>query len=199
MSNYRLLFLVSACLFGGCAGKMPPPSLVPPGANRPLFETIYTYAYTLTEPMNQNRLEYQDAIALCRLIPKEKEIGVEIYNLSDKPIMVDWDKVQFVDPEGLLHTVVHELVPLADISRRQTPSLIMPQGMLSDSVAPKDYVFTTITGWEQRSIFPRSAAASGLKGQSFGVTIPIKIENEVKLYALKFAIADVSSYTIKRN
>ena len=199
MSNYRLLFLVSACVFAGCAGKTPPGSLVPPGANRPAIETIYTYAYALTEPMNQNRLEYQDSNALCRLIPKEKEIGVEIYNLSDKPITVDWDKVQFVDPEGVMHPVIHKLVPLADTSRRQTPSLIMPQGLLSDTIAPKDYVFTTVTGWEQRSIFPRSAAASGLKGQSFGVLIPIKLENEVKLYTLKFAVANVSSYTIKRN
>ena len=198
MSNYRLLILVFACFWGGCAGKTPPPSLVPPGAYNQALETVYTYAFALTEPMNSNRLEYQDSIALCRLIPKEKEIGVEIYNLSDKPITVDWDKAQFVDPEGALHTVVHELVPLADTSRRQTPSLILPQGMLSDSVAPKDFVYTTITGWEQRPIFPRSAAASSMKGKSFGITIPIGYQDSVKLYTLKFAIADVSSYTVKR-
>ncbi|MBM3262476.1 MAG: hypothetical protein FJY97_03500 [candidate division Zixibacteria bacterium] len=197
ISVFRVSLFVLMLFWAGCASK-PPPSLVAPGADRVVFETVYTYAYTLTGPVSHNLLEYRDTLAFCRLIPREKEIGVEVYNLSDNPVRIDWDEVRFVDPEGNAHPVLHELVPLADGVRRQTPSVIPPQGMLSDAITPKPYVYADITGWERKSIFPRSEAAMRMKGQTFGVILPVRQETVVTTYSLSFAVSDVRSYTVER-
>lgn len=192
-------YLLIACFLFilGCAAHTPP-SLEPPQA--PVeTETLYTYIFGMTKPVAQRSLEYRDGTLLCRLRPKELEVGLDIINLSDAPFAIEWDQARFIDGNGTPHPVLHKLVLLSDISRRQTPTLILPQGVLNDAVAPKTHVFMdSIGAWHQRPLFPKTEEALQHRGATFGVVLPIKINNAVEIYTFEFQVQDVQSYTVTR-
>lgn len=152
----------------------------------------------MTRPVRQRSLEFQDETLLCRLLPAELNIGLNIVNLSENPIMIDWNEVRLIDPEGVSHPVLHNMVILPDISRRNLPSLVMPQGVLDETVAPLDHVFMDLTGWQQRPIFPKTDAALQLQGATFAVALPVKHRNEVTHYLFEFQVTEVMRTVIIR-
>jgi hypothetical protein len=145
----------------------------------------------MTSPVEQSRLEFRDERLLCRLIPQELAIGLDVINLGGDPISIDWNQVRLIDPEGKPHSIIHKMVLLPDVNRRHLPTRIEPQGVLNETVAPIDYVFMDFTGWRQRPIFPNTEDAMNLKGATFGLTLPVKQRNTVRTYRFEFQVKDV--------
>ena len=202
MTLFRL-FLLSflCCMYSGCATRntYTPPSLIAPGdlPEDREYKTEYTYSYKLTEPVQKDLLEYRDEILFCRLIPGQNTIGVDLYNLSSDPFYVDWNQIRMIDSEGQSNSVLRQLELLSDGVREQDLSLIMPQGVLSDALIPKSNVYMNMTGWTKKPIFPNSEAALSMKGQTFGLVIPVKQEASVKTYRFTFEVSDVQSYLVE--
>ena len=103
-----------------------------------------------------------------------------------------------IDSEGQSHGVLRRLELLSDGVREQTLSLILPQGVLSDTMTPKNTVYMTRTGWTQQPLFPNSEAALSMKGQTFGLVIPVQQDTSVKTYRLTFEVSDVRSYLVEK-
>jgi hypothetical protein len=188
-------------MYSGCASQNThtPPSLIAPGdlSEDREYKTEYTYAYKLIEPAQIDLLEYRDDLLFCRLIPDQNTIGVDIYNLSSDPFYVDWNQIRMIDAEGLSQGVFRRLELLSDGVREQDLSLILPQGVLSDTLTPKNKVYRNMTGWAQKPLFPNSAEALSMKGQTFGLVIPVKQEESVKTYRFTFEVSDVQSYLVE--
>lgn len=202
MNLIRSVLLLSFCMLSaGCATRHThmPPSLIAPGdlPEDREYRTEYSYSYKLTEPVQGESLEYGDGMVFCRLIPEQNRIGLNLYNLSEEPLYVDWNQIRVVDPDGQSHGVIRKLELLSDGVRAQALSLIPPQGVLSDAVTPKNNVYMNTSGWAQKPLFPNSEAALSLKGRTFGLIIPVKQDESVKTYRLTFEISDVQSYLVE--
>ena len=102
-----------------------------------------------------------------------------------------------IDSEGQSHGVFRRLELLSDGVREQDLSLILPQGVLSDTLTPKNKVYRNMTGWAKKPLFHNSAEALSMKGQTFGLVIPVKQEESVKTYRFTFEVSDVQSYLVE--
>lgn len=201
MNLFRLFIISLFCMYSGCASQNThtPPSLIAPGdlPEEREYKTEYTYTYKLIEPAQKDLLEYRDDLLFCRLIPGQNTISVDIYNLSSDPFYVDWNQIRMIDSEGQSHGVFRRLELLSDGVREQDLSLILPQGVLSDTLTPKNKVYSNMTGWARKPLFPNSAEALSMKGQTFGLVIPVKQEESVKTYRFTFEVSDVQSYLVE--
>lgn len=203
---HRMMNVIGTVIVSCCLGCMPkpahtPPSLTPPSTSRVVQktgETIYTYHFTMVTPAQHNPLEFKDNGLQVRFMPRETVIELTVYNLGTEPLILLWDQTIYIDPQGLSHPIVHRNVNLADTSRRQTPTLILPQGVLSDSIAPIDYIYNSPSGWRQYPIFPRTKEALKLKGSTFSIVLPIKIQETVNSYTFQFQVTDVQGETLER-
>ena len=190
----RLSYVIGfICLFAGCAAYTPPSFTTPEVREE---QIVYRYTYAMTSPVEQTSLEFRDEALLCRLIPQELVIGLDVINLGVDPVSIDWNQVRLIDPEGVPHSILHKMVILPDVNRRLLPTHIEPQGVLNEAVAPIDYVFMDFTGWKQRPLFPNTEDAIDLKGATFGITLPVKRKNAVKTYMFEFQVTDVSSVVL---
>ena len=202
MTLFRLFLLSLCCIFSGCASRNThtPPSLIAPGdlPEDREYRAEYSYTYKLIEPVQTELLEYRDDILFCRLIPGQNTIGLDIYNISPAPFYVDWNQIRMIDSEGQSHGVLRRLELLSDGVREQALSLILPQGVLSETLTPKNTVYMTMTGWTQHPLFPNSEAALSMKGQTFGLIIPVQQDASVKTYRFTFEVSDVQSYLVEK-
>ena len=187
----RWIYLVGfTCLLLGCAPHThTPASLTTPEYHKE--EIIYRYAFNMTKPLQQVSLEYRDETLLCRLLPKELNIELNIVNLSEEPFSINWNDVRLIDPEGVSHPILHDMVILSDVRRENLPSLILPQGVLDESVAPIENVALEFSGWTQKPLFPKTEEAMNLKGSTFGVSLPVKQEDETRNYLFEFQVTEV--------
>ncbi|MEE2710850.1 MAG: hypothetical protein VYA69_14795 [Gemmatimonadota bacterium] len=173
----------------GCATRKPASLNTP---DHQIEEIIYRYQYAMTSPVQQASMEYRDDNLFCRLLPQELVIGLDIINLQEETITIDWNQVRVIDPEGNAHPVVQNMVILRDMHRTRIPTTIMPQGVLNETVAPSDYAYLGFTGWQQRPIFPKTEDALNLKGAKVGVYLPVKIQNRVTNYLFEIVVTNVT-------
>ena len=173
----------------GCATHKPASLNMP---DHQIEENIYRYQYAMVSPVQQTSMEYRDENLFCRLLPQELVIGLDIINLRQEPISIDWNQVRVIDPDGNAHSVVQNMVILRDMHRTRLPTTIMPQGVLNETVAPSDYAYLGFTGWQQRPIFPKTEDALNLKGAKVGVSLPVKFQNRVTNYLFEFVVTDVT-------
>lgn len=194
MFRTGIVSIVMCCLWGCAAHK--PASLTTPEYHEE--EIIYRYQYAMTNPVQQDGMEFRDETLFCRVLPKELSIGLDIINVSEIPISIDWNQVRLIDSDGTPHPVVHGMVLLRDLQRANLPTVIMPQGVLNESVAPSDYAYLDFSGWQQRPIFPKTVAALGLQGMRFGVAVPVQIKGAVKNYLFEIEVTGVVKDVIIR-
>ncbi|MBI4552063.1 MAG: hypothetical protein HY710_07355 [Candidatus Latescibacteria bacterium] len=197
--------LVAIITVGWCAGCGPrpaytPPSLSPPRsvAEKQVPVTVYTYHVTMVTPAQHNPLEFRDETLQIRFMPRETVLEFAVYNLGTRPVVIVWDQAAYIDAQGVSHPIIHKGVLLADTSRRQTPTMVMPQGVLNETIAPVDYIYNSSSGWRQRPMFPKTEESQKLKGTTFGVILPIKTQETVKPYTFQFQITDVEVTTMMK-
>ena len=191
----RIICAILILLFAtGCATRRPGSLNT---ADLQAEEFIYRYQYAMTSPVQQGSLEFRDENLFCRLLPQELVIGLDIINLQEEPISIDWNQVRVIDPEGNAHPVVQNMVLLQDLHRTRIPTTILPQGVLNETVAPSDYAYIGFTGWEQRPIFPKTEDALNLKGAKVGVSLPVKIQDKVTRYLFEIIVTDVKKGVLK--
>ncbi len=187
--------LFAALWMTGCATNRPASLDTPVHSEKGI---IYRYQYAMTSPDSQPGMEFKDGMIFCRVLPGELSIGLDIINLSDAPITIDWNEVRLIDPEGGSHRILHNMVLLRDLHRTHTPTVIMPQGVLNESVAPMDYAFLDFSGWQQRPIFPKTEEALEFNGLKYGVSLPVKTEERVSTYLFEIEVTGVTRDVIVR-
>ena len=96
----------------GCATHKPASLNMP---DDQIEENIYRYQYAMVSPVQQASMEYSDENLFCRLLPQELVIGLDIINLQEETITIDWNQVRVIDPEGNAHPVVQNMVILRDM------------------------------------------------------------------------------------
>lgn len=146
---------------------------------------------TFTE---STELESSDDLADFTFSISKQQFSFVLKNKTDEPMDIDWNKVAFVDIGGESHKVMHSGVKYIARNEPLAPTTVPPSAKLEDIVFPADYVYYSegeYGGWRELPLFPDGEKALALKGQTFSVFMPIRVNGTVKNYSFKFKVADV--------
>ncbi len=140
-------------------------------------------------------LAYSDDLADFSFSVSKRQFSFVLKNKTDEPMDIDWNKVSFVDIGGESHKVMHEGVKYIARNESLAPTTVPPSAKLQDIVFPADYVYYSegeYGGWRELALFPDGEKALALKGQTFTIFMPVRVNGAVKNYSFKFKISDVT-------
>lgn len=173
----------------------------------------YRYDISMVEPRESKELRYKDELIDIQFLFSEKRIGFSLNNLSNKGLIIDWDKVSIVW-RGEANKVFHTNVKYSEKEKTQAPTSIPPKAVLVDEILPIDAAYfskgysyggTYIPGkWKELNLFPEKKKTlkdeQKLKdriGTTFGVYIPVEIGGEIREYNFVFRTDDIQLESYK--
>ncbi|MBC8180479.1 hypothetical protein H8E88_05075, partial [candidate division KSB1 bacterium] len=134
----NLLFLCVIALIIGCAGSMQRISfdLTLTQVERPkdAKEQYGEINTTVTDSLGKKYLVFEDELLKAMFFFGDTSIGIILNNKSDHTIKIDWDNSAWISPSGESKRVIHSGVKLVDRNSPQSPSIIVRNGLLRDSV-----------------------------------------------------------------
>ncbi|HOF35045.1 MAG TPA: hypothetical protein PK624_13600 [Spirochaetota bacterium] len=129
------------------------------------------------------------------LVCHMKEMNFILKNKTDKTMTIDWNKVVFVNHTKLSKKVIHTGVKFVKKDELQTPSIIVKDSMLIDSIVPidnitfksEDTLFET-AGWKIIPVLEPYDNNNSLVGKKFKVLLPIAIGDKTVEYLFTFKV-----------
>lgn len=181
MKRVALLLLV-ACWFGGCAYAIP-----------------YHLGFALAnpEPAPPDSMKWQDDKIEISFSASSRRVKFDLKNKTPETIKIIWDEATMV-VGGKAQKVIHSGVRYAERNESHPPAIIPPGASISDAAMPAENIYYR-EGWEEGSMFPTEgkntreskAAMQGLKGQRFGLHLPIEFQGKIARYVFEFRVTDV--------
>jgi hypothetical protein len=143
----------------------------------------------MMKPEQSDTLSYQDAEISIQFSANDlqfsgSQLQFSLENKTNTPVIIDWDKVSYVDLSKEAHRVIHSGVRLLDRDKPQAPTTVPPNARLKDVISPSDYVDTYIP-------FLPLHEPQRCVGQSFSVFMPIEINGQKKDYVFAFKVERV--------
>ena len=80
-------------------------------------------------------------------------IPIVFSNLTDRPVLVEWDRSALIDPDGNTLKIIHQGVSYLDAKSGnyqsyQRKSLIAPRAKLIDSLIPESWIYRIYGSWK---------------------------------------------------
>ncbi len=204
----NLFVLCVIALIIGCAGSMQRISfdLTLTQVERPkdAKEQYGEINTTVIDSLGKKFLVFEDDLLKAMFFFGDTSIGIILNNKSDHTIKIDWDNSAWISPSGESKRIIHSGVKLVDRNSPQSPSIIVRNGLLRDSVTPSEniyYVSGQYGGWRYHSLLHNTGVmamdmqgelkkAQIYVGKTCGLLLPIEIEGVQNDYLFTFSIGD---------
>lgn len=199
-----LILVPAAVPLAGCSSPPPPQSVAQPGA--PAADTapdtsdsapssvdaLYKYHFRQVEPAS-DRFTFQDRELSFYFRPAPDALHFQVENRQDRVVWVDWDRCEFIDPDGNRGKLAHSTTRWVDRFNVQSSSQIMGLQRYSDDLLPLDYLRDPGGSAQQmhRALFPEGASAPQYSGRDFGVDLIFRIDNVPRTYSFRFRVISV--------
>jgi len=212
--------LLAVALAAGCA-SVPPPggaaATAPPA--RPPLETspppvpgplegavaglggdappaLYDLRFIQTLP-SSGAFNFRDRDLSFYFRPTSAVLVMQVENLQDRPVWIDWDRSVFRDAVGRTSKVAHSTTLWKDRFSVQAQTQIYGLKNYSDYMFPMDYLLDPAGSAVQlhRPLIPVDASAPQYSGREFGVDLVFMIEQQPRNYSFRFKVASVIPHT----
>lgn len=152
------------------------------------------YFFSMIKPNASEDLHFEDNFVSIAFNISKKQIGFILRNKTDNPLIIDWNKISYVDVLNKSHKILHEGVKYIDKNNSLSPTTIPPTANIEDFVFPADNIYYTsgqYGGWREIDIFPQGPKAKYFTGKTFSVFMPMEINGTQKNYFFTFLIKDI--------
>lgn len=208
MQRYLIITLLGLILIGilGCSGtsaadKMIVKYDVELSMVRKASDINQRYQAPVADTMDMVRYAYEDD--LFRSIWSVNEAGwnLSLYNKSEKPLLIDWDEVSYMDVDNMGHRVLVSGTKLSELGNPQTPSVIPRRGNITETLYSADHVYQSSTGiLAKRPLWSIDfTEAKRYEGKSFRLIIPFTVDGLSAQYEFVFTIKNVRQVASKSN
>jgi hypothetical protein len=125
--------------------------------------------------------------------PTPEALNIQVENLQNRPVWIDWDRSVFRDIVGRSYKVAHSTTRWKDRYSVQAQTQIAALQPYADYMLPMDYLQDPAGRDEQlhRPLIPLDASAPQYSGLDFGVDMLFLIENQPRNYSFRFKVASV--------
>lgn len=159
------------------------------------------YLAPAADTLDVVRYAYEDD--LFRSIWSASEAGwnLVLYNKSEKPLMIDWDEVNYMDVDNIGHRVLASGTKLSEINNPQTPTVIPRRGNITETLFSADHVYQSSTGLlARRPLWPIDfTEAKRYEGKQVRLMIPFTVDGLSAQYEFVFTIKNVSQVASSSN
>ncbi|MCB5252204.1 MAG: hypothetical protein RBR69_01190 [Candidatus Cloacimonadaceae bacterium] len=208
MQRYLIFTLFGLILIGvfGCSGSSAAQKMVVKydvelSMVRKASDINQRYQAPVADTMDVVRYAYEDD--LFRSIWSATEAGwnLVLYNKSEKPLIIDWDEVVYMDVDNIGHKVLASGTKLSERDNPQTPSVIARRGNINESLFSADHVYVSSTGiLARRPLWPVDfTEAKRYEGKKVRLMIPFMVDGLSAQYEFVFTIKNVSQEASSSN
>ncbi len=203
------LAMVAALSLAGCASSpaanggaaTPHPATAPPegmpagavsGGATDTHEALFDIRFSMTLP-GSPKFNFRDRDLSFYFRPTPEVLNMQVENLQNRPVWIDWDRSVFRDVVGRTYKVAHSTTQWKERYSVQAQTQIAGLQPYSDYMLPMDYLLDPAGRDEQlhRPLVPVDASAPQYSGLDFGVDLVFMIENQPRNYSFRFRVASV--------
>jgi len=158
---------------------------------RSYFDSSYVFA--LEVPRRAQALSYQDETIAVQFKPDKDGLSFTMTNLSRESWLLDWERVVYVDLDGIKHRIIHQEVPLGRKDEKQKPAAINAGAKFTSRVYPADMVAGSriFEDWRLNPFLPLTQYAPAYRWRTFSVMFPLETPTQTTGYFFSIRIEDV--------
>jgi hypothetical protein len=197
-----------AVMLAGCASAPPshtaaaphvataPPEALPSGAVAGTTSAspgaLFDIRFTMTVP-GSSKFNFRDRDLSFYFRPTPEVLNMQVENLQNRPVWIDWDRSVFRDVVGRSYKVAHGTTQWQERYSVQAQTQIAALQPYADYMIPMDYLLDPAGSVQQlhRPLVPVDASAPQYSGLDFGVDLVFLIENQPRNYSFRFKVASV--------
>jgi hypothetical protein len=179
----------------------PPAATAPPGdlpagtviGNSSAYqEGLFDIRFAMTLP-SSSKFNFKDRDLSFYFRPTPAVLIMEVENLQNRPVWIDWDRSVFRDVVGRTYKVAHSTTHWQERYGVQAPTQIPALQRYSDYMLPMDYLLDPAGSDQQlhRPLIPLDSSAPQYSGLSFGADLVFLIEEQPRNYSVRFKVASV--------
>jgi hypothetical protein len=160
----------------------------------------YKLSYRLISPVVSEELRFRDKNISVAFVVGEQGFEMQFENLSPYDVKILWDRTEYTDVSRKTQRLMHSGVRFPDRNNPIPDQFVLSRSSVQETVIPISnvYVLPQRKGYDIRPLFPlESDGATGLKGKSFILFIPVEINRQIIPYNFKIEIMDSVKETIK--
>ena len=196
------LLLIGSLALAGCGSPPPPQSVAQPtvpatdpdtlGSVPSSVDALYKYHIRQVEPAS-DRFTFQDRELSFYFRPAPDALHMQVENRQDRVVWIDWDRCEFIDPDGNRGKLAHSTTRWVDRFSVQSSTQIMGLQRYSDDLLPLDYLIDPGASDQQmhRPLLPEGASAPQYSGRDFGVDLIFRVDNQPRTYSFRFRVVSV--------
>jgi len=197
-----------AVMLAGCASAPPahtvaappvvtaPPQGLPPGSVAGMVteahEALFDIRFTMTLPSSA-KFNFKDRDLSFYFRPTPEVLNMQVENLQNRPVWIDWDRSVFRDVVGRTYKVAHLTTRWQERYSVQAQTQIPALQRFADYMVPMDYLLDPAGLNQQlhRPVVPADASAPQYSGLDFGVDLVFLVEDQPRNYSFRFKVASV--------
>ena len=174
----------------------PPPESLPPGSVSGVVtdahESLYDIRFTMTLP-GSAKFNFKDRDLSFYFRPTPEALTMQVENLQNRPVWIDWDRSVFRDVVGRSYKVAHSTTQWKERYSVQSQTQIAALQPYADYLLPMDYLLDPAGSDQQlhRPLVPLDTSAPQYSGLDFGVDLVFLIESQPRNYSFRFKVASV--------
>lgn len=153
---------------------------------------IYRYRFRQIFPASE-RFNFQDRDLSFYFRPTPGVLHFQIENRQGRPVFIDWEKSEFLDPIGRRGRVAHASTQFKDRFAAQSQTGIAGLQHYSDYLIPLDYLLDPAgqDGQPHQPLFREDQTALQFADREFGVDLAFIVEDQPRNYSFRFRVASV--------
>jgi hypothetical protein len=174
---------------GGCAVS---PDATQYYADEELRDEARSVNYQLTYNTENNHFVYDEGlvdISVRVFSDHNYNFAIHILNQTSQRVIVDWNRVEYLDTAGNPHSMIHQGVNYLDPVTKQRPTFILPGAVWSDELRPADR--RTLDG-AVRLVRPAYTPSADNYYDQVTIILPVKAEGEWMRYRLLMQVGMVA-------
>ncbi len=117
-------------------------------------------------------------------------INFQLNNIDNAPIIIDWNKVSIVMPDGTSHKIIHNGVKYIDRGEKMSKTTIPPNAKIKDEIVPIENIEMIGSHWRSKALFRHNPKSKKrLNNKTFSIFMPIELSSgNINNYNFKFKI-----------
>lgn len=158
-------------------------------------DAAYIYRFKQTAP-GGGAFNFRDRDVSFYFRPGPSALYFKVENLQGRPILIDWDHSQFIDPNGRSGKVAHSTTRWKDRFSSQSVSQVGGQQQYGDYVFPMEYLVdpgaaNSDDAQPHLPLLPDDSSAPSYSGREFGVDLVFMIEDKPRTYSFRYQVVSV--------
>jgi len=133
------------------------------------------------------------------------KIAFYLENKTDQAIIIDWNKVSYIDKNRISQRIIHQGVKYSQRNENMRNTVIPPRSKFEDIIVPVNKIYYKETpalllglpnnhliyGWQVLPLFDAESMAAGSRNEQFSLYVPLIIGEEKKDYTFTFDVKPI--------